>query len=415
MSKLRLSLLLSVLFLFAGYHTVLGSYSSPTGIYARDGNSTLVPSTPVNFPFPVPSNSHDPNFSNWVTVVCLNVRVPTLGSDECNIEGFRRCPNSDVSGILVRVSTYLLNLLLGIVIMYDPKEASAGVWTQLLTVYSLLISAIVAVLTNKGLTRFHSGMTVFLVFSPLSLSLLVYTILGFCGRPHRLDSILSSRREHLLPRLAVILFWIIAMGLMIFTTISKGLHFTPAPPCDNLRDHGAFAAVLYCMASLPYVGVAIVIITVYENYKEGYMSKEIYTISATPLLLLVFAVVGAVINSRHSIQEQVKMLNINGRLKIFWAKWELFATHYPFIHFCGVFLVPMIYWVVLNEIRLLGTPDNIFSPSFGQMMAVFVVLQPLLQVIMMSPRVIGWFSNLTVIRLFTGRPKHFWAGYYHSG
>ncbi|KAJ6462448.1 hypothetical protein C8R45DRAFT_1108104 [Mycena sanguinolenta] len=138
------------------------------------------------------------------------------------MSGFGRCPNPDVSGILVRVSAYLTNLLLGIVIMYDPEEASGGVWTQLLTVYSLLISAVIAIYT-KGLTRFHAEMTLLLVLSPLSFTLAVYAILGFCGRNHRLNSILSSSREHLLPRLAVVGFWLIALALMIFSSISSSV------------------------------------------------------------------------------------------------------------------------------------------------------------------------------------------------
>ncbi|KAF8193247.1 hypothetical protein K438DRAFT_1969727 [Mycena galopus ATCC 62051] len=325
-------------------------------------------------------------------------------SSAFTIEGFNRCPNSDVSGILVRVPAYLTNLLLGIVIMYDPQEASAAVWTQLLTVYSLLISAFIAILT-KSLSRFHAGMTIFLVLSPLSFELLVYALLGFCSRPHRLDTILSSRREHLLPRLAVILFWIIAMGLMLFTSISESKLFTAVPPCDNLLDHGAFAAITYCLVFLPYIGVAVVILVIFGNYEDGYTSKAIYGITSAPFLLLVIAVVGAFIKSRRSVKEQVKMMNIDGRWRKLGAKWDLFARRYPFIHFCGVFLIPMIYWVIWNEIRLLNTPDNIFSPSFGQVLAVFVVLQPLLQVLMMFPRAAAWFSDLAVIRLFTGRQK----------
>jgi hypothetical protein len=63
-------------------------------------------------------------------------------------------------------SAYLSNLLLGIIVMYDSKEASQAMWTQLVTVYSLLISASIAIGTN-GLSRFHSEMTVLLVLSPL--------------------------------------------------------------------------------------------------------------------------------------------------------------------------------------------------------------------------------------------------------
>ncbi|KAF7373213.1 hypothetical protein MSAN_00529900 [Mycena sanguinolenta] len=319
---------------------------------------------------------------------------------------FFRCPNTDVSGILVRVSAYLANLLLGIVIMYHPKEASGGVRAQLLTVYSLLISAVIAIYT-KGLTRFHAGMTAFLVLSPLSFTLGIYTILGFFNRPHRLDSILSSRREHLIPRLAVIGFWLIAICFIVFTSISSDNNFTPPPPCDTLVDKGAFAAVTYSLAFIPYVGAALVLIAFTVAYEDGETTKRVLGIVSVPLFLLVTALVVAVIISRGSLTAQVRMLNLTSRSKRFWAYWRLFGTRYPFLHFCGVFLTPMIYWVILNEIRLFGTADNIFLISFGQVLAVFVVLQPLFQVFMMIPRAGRWFSNLAPIRLITGRQQEF--------
>ncbi|KAJ6476409.1 hypothetical protein C8R45DRAFT_1009910 [Mycena sanguinolenta] len=318
--------------------------------------------------------------------------------------GFFRCPNTDVSGILVRVSAYLANLLLGIVIMYDPKEASGGVWAQLLTGYSLVISAVIAIYT-KGLTRFHAGMTVFLVLSPLSCTLGIYTILGFLGRPHRLDCVLSSRREHLLPSLAVIAFWLIAICLIVFTSISSDNHFTPPPPCDTLVDKGTSAAVLYSLAFIPYVGVVLVIYVMILRYEQGEISKTFVERVSVPVVLLVMALVVAIIRSRGSLAAEVRMLNIRSRSKRFWAYWTLFGERYPFLHFCGVFLIPMIYWVLLNEIRFLGSADNIFSISFGQVLAVFVILQPLLQVFMMIPRLSGWFRNLAFIELITRRQK----------
>ncbi|KAF8145803.1 hypothetical protein K438DRAFT_539295 [Mycena galopus ATCC 62051] len=323
---------------------------------------------------------------------------------ECSMPGFIRCPNPDVSGILVRVSAYLANFLLGIVIIYDPEHASEGVWAQLLTVYSLIISAIIAIYT-KGLSRFHSGMTIFLVLSPLSWALGVYAILGFFGRPHRLDSILSSRREHLLPRTAVVLFWIIALLLLIFTSISNDGHFTSASPCDHLVDTGASAAIIYTLAFLPYIGVGITMLGVAGLAEIGVTSTAVLIIAATPLLLLAIAVVWAIIKSRRSRREQVKTMNITSKWRRFWIHWELLWKRYAFIHFCAVFMIPMIYWVILNEIRLLYTPDNIFSPSFGQVLAVFVVLQPLAQVVMMIPRATKWFSHLAVVRRITGRQK----------
>ncbi|KAJ6476400.1 hypothetical protein C8R45DRAFT_1159245 [Mycena sanguinolenta] len=400
MSKLRFSVAFYLLFL--SIHIVSASYSSSSSsIYTRDGNSTLTSGT---FTFPIPSSSHSPNFSDWVAVVCLS--PGNMTTDECSMPGFFRCPNPDVSGILVRVSAYLANLLLGIVIMYDPKEASGGVWAQLLTVYSLLTSAMIAIYT-KGLTRFHASMTLFLILSPLSFALGVYAILGFLRQPHRLDSILSSRREHFLPRLAVIAFWLFAIAAVLITSISRDKNFTPPAPCDTVLDKGGFAAAVYSLTFIPYIGVAFVILEFALLYATHGTSKRVLGIVFIPLFLLFTALVVAVIKSRGSLTSQVRMLNINSRSKRFWAYWKLFGTRYPFLHFCGVFLIPMIYWVILNEMRLFNTADNVFSISFGQVLAVFVVFQPLLQVLMMVPRLGGWLGNLAPIRLITGRQREF--------
>ncbi|KAF7368488.1 hypothetical protein MVEN_00172000 [Mycena venus] len=365
----------------------------------------------ANFTFPIPLDPQDhhfaDSFANWVGVVCLRPDLITL--DQCNLQGpdisinWQRCPNGDVSGILVRVSTYLANLLLGIIIMYSPEDASEGVWTQLLTVYSLLISGFIAI-GSQNLSRFHAGQTVFLIMSPLSATLVVYAVLGFCGRPHRLDSILSNSRQHLLPRTLVIVSWLLSLAFLIFTSISNDSYFTTVSPCDFLRDKGASAALTYGFIFVPYVGVVIVTTALIEIYNLGGTTEAVVTGACAPFILLVFALVWVIIKTRHSLAEQFRLQN--NRWKI-WIVWDFSRDRYPFLHFCGVFLVPMIYWVIVNELRLGNTPDNIFSPSFGQVLALFVVLQPLLQVAKMSPRAWPWFKDLTVIRLITRRPREF--------
>ncbi|KAJ6568717.1 hypothetical protein B0H19DRAFT_1256441 [Mycena capillaripes] len=422
MSRLTLSALLAAI--LVSYHAVYASYASPSAIYPREGNSTSALLNSANFTFPIPFDPRDPHFAdsfaNWVGVVCLRVSkrvfenkmpfahifsarpndtVRTFASpssffklrllfgrlffrDQCYLNGtdiginWGRCPNGDVSGILVRVSTYLANLLLGIIVMFSPEDASEGVWTQLLTVYSLLISGIIAI-GSQSLSRFHAGQTIFLVMSPLSATLVVYAVLGFLGRPHRLDSILSNSRQHLLPRTLVIVFWLIAMAFLIFTSISKDSHFTKVSPCDDLVDKGAGAALEYSLIFVPYVGVAIVILVIIANFGDGYATGPVAIGACAPFILLVIALVCVIIKSRHSLAEQFRIQN--NRWKI-WVVWDFSRDRHPFLHFCGVFLVPMIYWVIVNELRLSGTPDNLFSPSFGQVLALFVVLQPLLQV-----------------------------------
>ncbi|KAJ7792275.1 hypothetical protein B0H13DRAFT_2516286 [Mycena leptocephala] len=360
-------------FLFANWHAVLGSYSQPPALYPRDGNSTSgsVGSGSTNFSFVIPSatNGDLSDFANW---------PDQITKDQCNIDGFGdwiRCPNGDVSGLLVRVAAYLANLLLGIVGMYSPEDASDAVWAQLLTVYSLLVSGIIAIGT-QSLSRFHSGMTVLLVLSPLSSTLMVYAILGFCGRDHRLRNILSPSREHLLPRVLVIASWLLSLALLIFTSLANDTHFTV----------GSFVAIIYSLFFIPYVGVAFALLVIIGFYGPDAAGEDRTS--------LVVVIVGSV----HPLIRQPGIL---------WRGRTLFEERYPFLHFCGVFLIPMIYWVMMNEVRLLCTPDNLFSPSFGQVLAVFVVLQPLLQVVGMIPRAARWFSDLTFVRLITRRQRKF--------
>ncbi|KAK7045282.1 hypothetical protein R3P38DRAFT_2508461 [Favolaschia claudopus] len=358
-----------------------------------------------SFIFDIPRNSRDDSFSDWMTAVCLHPESVTDLTD-CNMPGFFRCPNPDVSGYLVRIPAYLVNLCLGIIFIYHPKQARDGVWTQLLTVYALLISALVAI-WSKGLTRFHSQMTVFLVLSPLSLTLLVYAILGFCGRSHNLDCVLSSDRKHLIPRILVVWFWITAIFLLIFTSIANEHYFLPPLPCDRLEDKGHKAAIVYNLICVPYVGVVLVIVATFFLY--GSVSNNIATNivlgTITPLLILIISVLWAAIISRRWLSREVAKLNVSSRLERFWGYWELFAQRYPFLHFSGVFLF---YWVTFNELRIAGTADNIFSPSFGQVLATFVVLEPLWQVLKMSPRVVQWVRKLLITRWMTGRRAEDW-------
>ncbi|KAJ7289840.1 hypothetical protein C8J57DRAFT_1629076 [Mycena rebaudengoi] len=448
MSKLTLVVVCVALLTKSYARSVSIPYLSPVALYPRDDNSTSssAPSTNFTFTTPTMADQDESTLTDWISVVCL--RPDQITKDQCEIEGvgaWIRCPNSDVSGILVRVSAYLANLLLGIIVMYDSKEASQAVWTQLVTVYSLLISASIAIGTN-GLSRFHSEMTVLLVGSPLSSTLIFYAWISFwlwfvSRRVKILRREHLPRREHLLhrerlvlrerlprrerlfggkplQRLLVLIFATAASGFLIFTTLADNSHFTAASPCDPLANRGVGIAVLYDFIFVPYFAVPLVILSLFPIFEEtgASNSTEMAVIIGTiaPIILLAVALICAVIKSRCKLTKRVrdKTRNIDiDRLSkfrvfwlMFWTYWNAFEKLYPFLHFCGVFLVPMMYWVMLNELQLWATPDNIFTPSFGQVLALFVVLPPLVQVLKLIPKAYQrWFRNLTVIRLITRR------------
>ncbi|KAJ6587495.1 hypothetical protein DFH09DRAFT_1307723 [Mycena vulgaris] len=367
-------------------------------------NIQLVISRPTTFTFETPLSTSDDSFSDYISAVCLKPERITLAQCFIGYTNWIRCPNSDVSGILVRVSAYTTNLLLGIVLMYSPAESSTAVWTQLLTVYSLLISAIIAI-ANTNMLRFHSEMTVFLVMSPLSSTLVVYAILGFCGRSHRLDTILSQRREHLLPRLLVIAFAIISLSLVLFSGLANADHFA-ANPCEIDGAYKTAAGILENFLFIPYAGVALIVFELTTTRGVDFTTIAGIILLLAPFLIIFISFLYALVAQRHVFSKQYKLQNKRWRI---WVMWDVVAEQYPLLHFCGVFFIPMVYWILFNEIRLLGTPDNIFSSSFGQILAVFVVLPPLLQAIRMVPTAGPWFMNLTFVRLITRRRRQFVA------
>ncbi|KAF7364054.1 hypothetical protein MSAN_01064200 [Mycena sanguinolenta] len=353
------------------------------------------------FSFPTPLSIYDSTFPDYISAMCIEPSKITI--DQCFVGDYNwtRCPNTDVAGILVRVSTYLANFLLGIILMYSPEDTETSVWAQLLTVYSLLVSGVIAI-GNTNLSRFHSEMTIFLVMSPLSTSLFIYAILGLCGRKHRLDNILSGRREHLLPRLLVITYVVLSVAILLFNSSATESHFAPNP-CDLNSAAKATARAFNNLLFIPYAGLIPVVIfaILAVDYNDGFIGAVAFA-AMLPFLLIVISFVCGIVRQRHRLAKEFR--EQNNRWKI-WVTWDVLAEQYPFMHFCGVFFIPMIYWVLVNELQTLGTPDNLFSLSFGQVLAVFVVLPPLWQVIQMAPKARGWFMNLRVVCFVTGRPK----------
>ncbi|KAJ7143949.1 hypothetical protein C8R44DRAFT_724947 [Mycena epipterygia] len=260
-------------------------------------------------------------------------------------------------------------------------ESSTAIWTQLLMVYSLLISGIIAI-GHSDLSRFHSGMTVFLVISPLlgpdltwrqSSTLVVYAILGFCGWSHRLDTILYGRREHLLPRLLVMPLGAISLALVIFTSNAGDDHFS-ANPCESEGFYKTAAAILGNLLFIPYAGVLVIIINMFETpTTDASIVGFMFAVTGPFILLLIWVIWSA---------RPPTMLSRVPR--------DVLAVQYPLLHFCGVFFIPVVYWILVNELRTLGAPDNLFSSSFGQ-------------VVEITPTARTWFMSLTFIRLVMGR------------
>ncbi|KAJ7087982.1 hypothetical protein B0H15DRAFT_295009 [Mycena belliarum] len=351
------------------------------------------------FRLEAPLSMDDSDFPNYVAMVCQRPELMTEAECFVGDTNWLRCPNPDVSGILVRLSAYMANLLLGIVLMFHPAEASTAFWTQLLTVYSLLISGLISI-ASQGMTRVHSRLLVFLVMSPLSTTIIVYAVLSLCGRPHRLASILSGRREHLLRLLLVIAFGLISLGILLFTNAAPDASFTPNP-CEVPGFFRTMTGIMENLLFIPYAGAVPVLMVLFFGKPSASLTGG-YILLLGPLIVVATSFLIALIRKRRLLSQQYKLQH--DRWKI-WVIWDVLAAEYPLLHFYAIFLVPILYWILANEIHIVDSPDNLFSTSFGQVLAVFVVLPPLLQVILMIPRAKPWALNLAVVRFFTRRPR----------
>jgi len=70
-----------------------------------------------------------------------------------------------------------------------------------------------------------------------------------------------------------------------------------------------------------------------------------------------------------------------------------------------VVAIPFIYWLATIELGLIFSNDNIFTLSFGQVLALFVAIPPVLEIVKLIPDLWYWFLDLTWIRRISRRPK----------
>jgi hypothetical protein len=81
------------------------------------------------------------------------------------------------------------------------------------------------------------------------------------------------------------------------------------------------------------------------------------------------------------------------------------GEEYPFTHFCSVVVFPFVYWVGMIETAAWTSNDNAFELSFGQILAIFVAIPPMISVAKLFPRFGRYIWNLHWICLVTGRKK----------
>ena len=113
-----------------------------------------------------------------------------------------------------------------LLMLYSPKFAKEAFWSQILSIYSLLLTCGISV-SRGDLTHFHAAIAVVLSGSPLTAYLFVYAIVSFWYRKHRLNGIVGEGQ--LFIRLLIILAGLIWISLFVYILADKRLtHFAQA-------------------------------------------------------------------------------------------------------------------------------------------------------------------------------------------
>lgn len=120
----------------------------------------------------------------------------------------------------------LTSSAIAVLIFYSPKRVEEAFWSQILTVYSLLLTCLIS--TARGdLTRFHALVVLALVLSPITVYFVAYAIRSFWSKEHRLESLLGRTRYF--RRFVVLLAGASWLAIFIYAYLPKGVaHFAQA-------------------------------------------------------------------------------------------------------------------------------------------------------------------------------------------
>ncbi|KAJ6584093.1 hypothetical protein DFH09DRAFT_1308794 [Mycena vulgaris] len=308
-------------------------------------------------------NISNPN--SYVEAYCLNPPV-----DSC---AFGYCPNPDVASPAVRASTYFTTVVSAILVLYSPEDVASSFFSQLLNVYSLIIAAIISI-HNRNLTRPHTLVALGLAASPLSVYLIIYVIRSILGNQNRLQAVFGKGKW--LNRGAVLTLLPIWVSVLVFSALPSW-HFQQSA-CDDVVAANHVVRVFF----IPFL-----------------VFFEVYPIVGA-VILGVF--IGAWMTG---IYLQRREIWKNHDKKLPWQRiWRKVVDAYPFIQLCTVVFVPHAFWILNVEvgIAVLLTQEK-FTATYGQLLALFVTIPPLIQLCLLLPQLWLWFVDLTWVRLLTCR------------
>jgi len=268
-----------------------------------------------------------------------------------------------------------------VLVFYSPKRVEESFWSQILTVYSLLLTCIISIIQG-GLTRFHALVVLALVLSPITVYFIGYSVRSFWSTKHRLESILG--RSHYFRRFVVLFAGASWLAIFIYTYLPKGIERFAQASCKGRSVTEGF-----------YLTVPFLYIQAFAEIGIVYPA----ILFALPFVVMIVAWTTAILRRRQEIWPPGEPY----RPRII-KVWRTIGYYYPLIQFISVVVLPMAYWVAVVELSTYGTQDNTFSLSFGQVFALFVAVPPLIQVLPLLRQVWYWLRGISWVRRIAGPP-----------
>ena len=143
---------------------------------------------------------------------------------------------------------------LAVLIFYSPKRVQEAFWSQILTVYSLLLTCVVAIVRGD-LTRFHALVVLALVLSPITVYFVAYAIRSFWSTQHRLESLLGRTRY--LRRFIVLLAGSAWLAIFIYAYLPKGVDRFAQASCKGRSVMESFYLIVPFLYIVVYTEAGI--------------------------------------------------------------------------------------------------------------------------------------------------------------
>ncbi|TFK50512.1 hypothetical protein OE88DRAFT_263931 [Heliocybe sulcata] len=104
------------------------------------------------------------------------------------------CPNSDVAGPITRISAYFTSFATAC-LLEIASDKNELVWSQLITIWSILVSTCISIAHGRQLGRVHAELALLIVGSPLTCSMWTRTVVSLRHfRRHKWGAVSITRQ-----------------------------------------------------------------------------------------------------------------------------------------------------------------------------------------------------------------------------